>query len=135
MKAHAENARAIYEFLKDRDDVAEVFYPGFGAIVSFRPRGGVTRAHQIAESLQTFALAVSLGGVESLVCFPAKMTHGSLTPEERAARGVTDDLLRLSVGIETTQDLIDDLHAALAKSTITEVCGRSSELISATLSV
>ena len=135
MRAHAENARAIYEFLIGREDVAEVFYPGFGAIVSFRPKGGVERAHRIAESLQTFALAVSLGGVESLVCFPAKMTHGSLSPEERAVRGVTDDLLRLSGGIETPQDLIDDLQAALAQSTITEVCGRSSELISATLSV
>lgn len=135
MKAHAENARAVYEFLSKHEDVAEVFYPGFGAIVSFRPRGGVERAHRIAESLQTFALAVSLGGVESLVCFPAKMTHGSLSPEERAARGVTDDLLRLSVGIETTQDLIDDLQAALARSTTTDVCGRSSELMSATLSV
>ena len=135
MKAHAENAHAIYEFLNGREDIEEVFYPGFGAIVSFRPRGGVERAHRIAESLQTFALAVSLGGVESLVCFPAKMTHGALTAEERAVRGVTDDLLRLSVGIETTQDLIDDLQAALAKSTITDVCGRSSDVISATLSV
>lgn len=116
MRAHAENARAIADLLKSRDDVAEVFYPGFGGIVSFRPRGGVERAHAIAESLQTFALAVSLGGVESLVCFPAKMTHGSLTPEERATRGIHDDLLRLSAGIEETQDLVNDVHQALERS-------------------
>ena len=135
MKAHAENARAIYEFLIARDDIEEVFYPGFGAIVSFRPRGGVERAHAIAESLRIFALAVSLGGVESLVCFPAKMTHGALTPQERAFRGVTDDLLRLSVGIEDVRDLVGDLYAAFAKSTMTDVRGWSNEPISCTLSV
>ena len=70
---------------------------GFGGIVFLRPRGGVERAHAIAVSTSIFALAVSLGGVESLLCSPAKMTHASLEPAERAALGITDDLLRLSV--------------------------------------
>jgi cystathionine beta-lyase/cystathionine gamma-synthase len=86
---------------------------GFGGIVSFRPRGGVERAHAIAGSTSVFSLAVSLGGVESLVCSPAKMTHASLTPAERETLEITDDLLRLSVGIEDVDDLISDLAGAL----------------------
>jgi cystathionine beta-lyase/cystathionine gamma-synthase len=86
---------------------------GFGGIVSFRPRGGVERAHAIAGSTSIFSLAVSLGGVESLVCSPAKMTHASLTPSEREALEITDDLLRLSVGIEDVNDLLSDLAGAL----------------------
>jgi cystathionine gamma-lyase len=129
VQAQCRNAAAIAEHLAARDDVAEVYYPGlathpqhelakrqmrgFGGIVSFRPRGGIERAHAIATSTSIFALAVSLGGVESLVCSPAKMTHGSLTPAERAALGITDDLLRLSVGIEDLGDLIGDLSTAL----------------------
>jgi cystathionine beta-lyase/cystathionine gamma-synthase len=129
MQAHARNAQAVAEFLAVRDDVAQVYYPGlpshpqhvlakrqmraFGGIVSFRPRGGTERAHAIAESLSVFSLAVSLGGVESLICSPAKMTHGSLTPEERAGLGITNDLLRLSVGIEELDDLLEDLGGAL----------------------
>jgi cystathionine beta-lyase/cystathionine gamma-synthase len=86
---------------------------GFGGIVSFRPKGGVERAHAIATSTSIFSLAVSLGGVESLICSPARMTHGSLSPRERADLGITDDLLRLSVGIEEVEDLITDLTQAL----------------------
>jgi cystathionine beta-lyase/cystathionine gamma-synthase len=73
----------------------------------------VERAHAIAKSTAVFSLAVSLGGVESLICSPAKMTHGSLTPEQREALGITGDLLRLSVGIEEVEDLIADLAVAL----------------------
>jgi cystathionine beta-lyase/cystathionine gamma-synthase len=129
MGAHARNAQTVAEYLADRDDVAEVYYPGlpthpqhelarrqmrgFGGIVSFRPKGGVERAHAIAKSTAVFSLAVSLGGVESLICSPAKMTHGSLTPEQREALGITGDLLRLSVGIEEIEDLIADLAVAL----------------------
>jgi cystathionine beta-lyase/cystathionine gamma-synthase len=129
MRAHARNAQIVAEFLAARDDVAAVHYPGlathpqhalakrqmsgFGGIVSFRPQGGPARAYAIATSTAIFALAVSLGGVESLICSPAKMTHGSLTPEQRAGLGITDDLLRLSVGIEEPEDLIADLAAAL----------------------
>jgi cystathionine beta-lyase/cystathionine gamma-synthase len=129
MLAHSRNAQRIAEFLEGRDDVAEVRYPGlpahpqhalakrqmhgFGGIVTFRPRGGVQRANAIARSTSVFSLAVSLGGVESLVCSPAAMTHASLTPHERDGLGITDDLLRLSVGIEDIDDLIADLSAAL----------------------
>ncbi len=130
MEAHARNAQTVAEFLAERDDVAEVYYPGlpshpqhqlatrqmrgFGGIVSFRPKGGTERAHAIARATSIFSLAVSLGGVESLICSPARMTHGSLTPRERADLGITDDLLRLAVGIEEIDDLIADLTAALS---------------------
>jgi cystathionine beta-lyase/cystathionine gamma-synthase len=129
MQAQARNAQTIAEFLTARDDVAEVYYPGlpshpqhelakrqmrgFGGIVSFRPKGGIERAHAVATSTSIFSLAVSLGGVESLICAPARMTHGSLTPQERADLGISDDLLRLSVGIEDIDDLASDLCKAL----------------------
>jgi cystathionine gamma-lyase len=129
MHAHCRNAQAVAEFLASRDDVAEVYYPGLsthpqhalakrqmsgsGGIVSFRPRGGVARAHAIATHTSIFSLAVSLGGVESLICSPARMTHASLTPDQRLELGITDELLRLSVGIEETEDLIADLSQAL----------------------
>lgn len=129
MEAHCRNAQAVAEFLARHADIAEVCYPGlpshpqhelakrqmrgFGGIVSFRPKGGVARAHAIATATQVFSLAVSLGGVESLLCIPAKMTHASLTPEERLGLEITDDLLRLSVGIEEMDDLIEDLATAL----------------------
>jgi cystathionine beta-lyase/cystathionine gamma-synthase len=129
MRAHSRNAQVIAEFLAGRYDVAEVHYPGlathpqhalakrqmsgFGGIVSFRPKGGPERARAIATSTSIFALAVSLGGVESLICSPARMTHGSLTPQQRAQLEITDDLLRLSVGIEEVEDLVADLACAL----------------------
>jgi cystathionine beta-lyase/cystathionine gamma-synthase len=134
MQAHARNAQLVAEFLAQRDDVAEVYYPGlashpdhelakrqmdgFGGVVSFRPRGGVDRAHTFAAETKLFNLATSLGGVESLLCIPAKMTHGSLTPEERLDLGVTDDLIRLSVGIEESEDLLADLGDALERSAV-----------------
>jgi len=129
MRAHAANAQAVAEFLARRSDVAKVYYPGldthpqhalarrqmngYGGVVSFRPSGGAPRAHAVAASTSIFALAVSLGGVESLICSPAAMTHASLTPWERAELGISDDLLRLSIGIEDAGDLIGDLAAAL----------------------
>ena len=129
MEAHCRNAQRIADFLERRDDVAEVFYPGlrshpqhelatrqmsgFGGVVSFRPRGGPERARAIAETTRIFNLAVSLGGVESLICLPASMTHASLADAERRVLGITDDLLRLSVGIEDIDDLIGDLDVAL----------------------
>jgi cystathionine beta-lyase/cystathionine gamma-synthase len=129
MRTHAGNAQAVAEFLSGRDDVAEVDYPGlrshpqhelakrqmsgFGGIVSFRPRGGVERAYALATATKVFSLAVSLGGVESLICSPTRMTHGSLTPQERADLDIGDDLLRLSVGVEELDDLLGDLGQAL----------------------
>ncbi len=129
MREHARNAQAVAEFLEARDDVERVFYPGlashpqhelakrqmsgFGGMVSFALRGDGERAFAFAKATKLFSLAESLGGVESLVSIPARMTHGSIPPEDRARRGITDSLVRLSVGIEDAADLLDDLRAAL----------------------
>ena len=128
MQRHASNAQTVAEFLVARDDVASVHYPGlpshpqhelakrqmrgFGGIVSFTLRGAELRAFEFAKRTKLFSLAESLGGVESLLCHPARMTHGSIPKEERERRGVTDGLLRLSVGIEDVEDLIEDLRQA-----------------------
>lgn len=129
MREHERNATIVAEFLVARDDVARVYYPGlrahpqhelaraqmsgFGGMVSFVPEGPVARAHEFAARLRYFSLAESLGGVESLISNPARMTHGSIPKEVREARGITDSLLRLSVGIEDPEDLIEDLREAL----------------------
>jgi len=129
MRAHERNATAVAEFLWRRADVADVHYPGlpahpqyelarrqmdgFGGVVSFRAYGGPGRAYEIAGATKIFGLAVSLGGVESLICHPATMTHASLSAQERHELGVAGDLLRLSVGIEDPGDLIADLGRAL----------------------
>jgi cystathionine beta-lyase/cystathionine gamma-synthase len=129
MREHERNALAIAHFLAERDDVAEVFYPGlashpqhelarsqmrgFGGIISMTLRGPESRALEVAKRTKLFALAESLGGVESLINHPARMTHGSIPKEERDRRGITDGLLRLSVGIESAHDLVADLRQAL----------------------
>ncbi len=129
MRQHAENAQRIAEFLEAHAEVERVFYPGlpshpqhalakrqmsgFAGMVSFTLRGPMERALTFAPKLQYFSLAESLGGVESLICHPARMTHGSIPKEDRERRGVTDGLLRLSVGIEDADDLIADLTSAL----------------------
>jgi cystathionine gamma-lyase len=94
---------------------------GAGGVLSFRARGGADRALAIARSTKIFNLAASLGGVESLICIPTIMTHGSIPVEEKIALGVTDDLLRLSVGIEDADDIIADLEQALARSQVFSV--------------
>ncbi|MBD5635663.1 MAG: PLP-dependent transferase, partial [Candidatus Eremiobacteraeota bacterium] len=86
---------------------------GFGGMVSFALRGDAKRAFDFARAAKLFSLAESLGGVESLVSIPARMTHGSIPADERARRGITDSLVRLSVGIEDAADLIEDLASAL----------------------
>ena len=132
MREHERNARAVAAYLEAHDDVETVYYPGlashehhelakkqmrgFGGIVSFRLVGGAERALAFARSTKIFNLATSLGGVESLVCSPWTMTHGSIPAEEKIALGVTRDLLRLSVGIEDEADLIGDLEAGFALS-------------------
>jgi cystathionine gamma-lyase len=129
MREHARNAGMVAEFLQTRDDVERVYYPGlashpqhdlarrqmsgFGGMVSFVPRGPAARAFDLAASLRYFSLAESLGGVESLICVPSRMTHGSIPKEVREQRGITDALLRLSVGIEDPDDLIEDLRSTL----------------------
>jgi cystathionine beta-lyase/cystathionine gamma-synthase len=130
MRQHEANARAIAEFLSEHPAVEETIYPGlanhpqqelakqqmdgFGAIVSFRLAGGNEPVRRFVKALKVFLFAESLGGVESLVCHPATMSHGALSPQERAEMGITDGTIRLSVGIEDVQDLIDDLDGALA---------------------
>jgi cystathionine gamma-synthase/cystathionine gamma-lyase len=129
MQAHARNAQAVAEFLDAHPEVDRVYYPGlpshpqhalakrqmtgFGGMVSFVLKGPQSRALDFAHRLRYFSLAESLGGVESLICHPARMTHGSIPKEDRERRGVTDGLLRLSVGIEDIEDLLDDLRSAL----------------------
>jgi cystathionine beta-lyase/cystathionine gamma-synthase len=129
MREHARNAQQVAEFLESRDDIERVYYPGlpshpqyelakrqmrgFGGMLSLVPSGGVERSHAFASRLHLFSLAESLGGVESLISNPARMTHGAIPQAERERRGVVDGLLRLSVGIEDAEDLIEDLRVGL----------------------
>jgi cystathionine beta-lyase/cystathionine gamma-synthase len=87
---------------------------GFGGMVSFQFKGKREDINQIVSRLQIITLAESLGGIESLLCHPASMTHGSIPREIREARGLTDTLLRLSVGIEDIEDILFDLQRGLA---------------------
>ncbi len=130
MKAHCENAARIAEWLSKHPKVEKVIYPGldshpqkalaerqmdgFGGMVSFDIGGDLDRARRFLENTRLFALAESLGGVESLVNHPAIMTHGSVPKDRREVLGITDTLIRLSVGIENIDDLIADLDSALA---------------------
>ena len=129
MREHEKNATAVAEWLSTRDDVAAVYYPGlashpqhelakrqmsgFGGVVSFRVRGAAQRAVETMRLTYVFNLATSLGGVESLICSPYTMTHGSVPPDVKERLGITQDLVRLSVGIEDIDDIINDLAGAL----------------------
>lgn len=129
MRQHEVNAKAIAAFLGSHAKVQATIYPGlashpqhalakaqmdgFGAIVTFRLPGGREQVARFTRGLKLFLFAESLGGVESLVCHPATMSHGAMTAAEREALGITDGTLRLSVGIEDTDDLIEDLDTAL----------------------
>ena len=126
---HLENASRVVDALCGHDAVAQVFYPGLpshpghatacaqqrghGAMVSFELRGGQPALEAFVRELRCFTLAESLGGVESLVAHPATMTHASMDAAARAAAGISDTLLRISVGIEHPDDLVDDLVQAL----------------------
>jgi|SRR5579859_5927316 len=130
MRQHCANAQAIASYLSEHPRVRTVYYPGlpthpnhalaqrqmrdFGGMVSLDLKGSRADTDHFVRRLQLFALAESLGGVESLVCHPVTMTHGSIPVAERERRGITETLLRLSVGIEDAQDLIADLQQALA---------------------
>ncbi len=132
LRVHQENAQAIASLLDAHPAVAKVHYPGlashpghalaarqqsgFGAMLSLELDGGVEAVRAFVDGLQYFTLAESLGGVESLVAHPASMTHAAMTPEARAAAGIPDGLLRLSVGIEALDDLQADLAAGLARA-------------------
>lgn len=128
---HNENAMALAGFLEAHPKVGAVHYPGlashpghkvaarqmrgFGGMLSFEPDCGVAEARKIVDSLELFMHAVSLGGVESLVCLPALTSHAMMPRHERLAAGITDTLIRVSTGIEDADDLIADLKQALAR--------------------
>ena len=130
MQRHCENGKAVAEFLASHPKIEKVFWPGFethpnhdiakaqmkdfGGMLSFITKGNdYAQAIKIVENLKIFTLAESLGGVESLSGHPASMTHASIPKKEREKSGVVDSLIRLSVGIEDIEDLIEDLKQAL----------------------
>jgi len=129
MRAHGENAAEVVRLLTGHPAVAKVYYPGleshpghaiavrqqqgFGAMVSFELKGGVAQVRAFLDALQLFSLAESLGGVESLVAHPASMTHAAMDATARERAGISDSLVRLSVGIEEASDLVRDLAIAL----------------------
>ena len=130
MRQHCHSAQIIAEYLQGHDKIDKVFYPGlashpqhdlakqqmngFGGMVSATLKGGLAESTRFLENCHLFALAESLGGVESLIEHPAIMTHASVPADQRAALGIDDSLVRLSVGIEDTEDLIAELETALS---------------------
>jgi len=130
MRQHDESGRAVAAFLEENPKVEKLYYPGslshrqhdlarrqqrgFGGMVSFDV-GSLENARTVLEAVRVCTLAESLGGVESLISHPATMTHASVLPETRQRIGITDGLVRISVGLEDTEDIIADLDQALAK--------------------
>jgi cystathionine gamma-lyase len=132
VRKHEENAKRIATFLEGHPQVTRVIYPGlashpqhdlakrqssgFGAIISVELRGGIEQVRRLVGELRLWPLAESLGGVKSLLCHPATMTHASVEPVERKRVGIGDGLIRLSVGLEDADDLIEDLDRAIIAS-------------------
>jgi methionine-gamma-lyase len=131
MDRHCANAMAIARFLAEHPKVDRVYYPGlesdpnhalakrqmrdFGGMVSFDIAGGIDAGRKLMNQIEIFTLAVSLGCVDSLIQHPASMTHACVPKHKREKAGVTDELVRISVGIEDVQDLIQALDEGLAK--------------------
>ena len=131
MERHCKNARKVVEFLNNHPKIDKVYYPGlethpgyeiakkqmkdFGAMISFELKGGFEAGKTLLNSLKLCSLAVSLGDTETLIQHPASMTHSPYTKEEREAAGITDGLVRLSVGLENVEDIIADLEQGLEK--------------------
>ena len=131
MERHCKNARRVVEFLNNHPKIERVYYPGlethpgyeiakkqmkdFGAMISFELKGGFEAGKTLLNSLKLCSLAVSLGDTETLIQHPASMTHSPYTKEEREAAGITDGLVRLSVGLENVEDIIADLEHGLEK--------------------
>lgn len=131
MERQSESAMEIALFLEDHEKVDYVIYPGlashpqhelsktqasgFGAMVAFEVQGGVEAGKKLMDSVELWTLAENLGAVESLITHPVTMTHAAVPREERIASGITDGLVRLSVGLEDVEDLIADLDAALER--------------------
>ena len=132
LRVHGENAALVAHLLAGHPAVRHVYYPGlrshpqhelarsqqsgFGGMLSFELHGGIGNVRAFLDGLQCFSLAESLGGVESLVAHPATMTHAAMDAEARRVAGISDTLLRLSIGIETADDLIRDLHGGLERA-------------------
>ncbi len=132
MDRHCENASELAHWLQDHDAVDRVYYPGleshpdhelaseqmddFGGMLSFELDGTLEQAETVVSETDVFTLAESLGGVESLIEQPATMTHAAIPKEEREAAGLTDGLIRVSVGVEHVDDLKDDLQQAFDKA-------------------
>ena len=132
IERHCANAMAVAKHLLSHPEVSRVHYPGlpthagheiaksqmsgFGGMISFELKGDIERAKRMISSCKIFSLAESLGGVESLIGHPASMTHGSIPREERLKAGLSDGLIRLSVGIEDVADLRADLDSAIVSS-------------------
>ena len=114
VKKETETAQKIVKYLKNNPKVSKVNYPGFGGVLSFEIKDGYRAGEKLANSVKVITLAVSLGGVESLIEHPASMTHSELTLEERKNSGINDGLIRISVGLEDEDDLIADLKQAFA---------------------
>lgn len=132
MQRHIQNAATIANWLEKHPKVSRVYYPGlknfpghsvakqqmfngFGAMISFELNGGFDAAVTLMQSLNLITLAVSLGNVDSLIQHPASMTHAAVSPEDRLAFGITDSLIRFSVGIENVEDVIEDLEQGLSQ--------------------
>jgi cystathionine beta-lyase/cystathionine gamma-synthase len=132
MERHCSNAELIAQYLSANDRVRRVYYPGFidqpdhavaarqmtrfGAIVSFDLDATLEETRAFTRRLNLWTLAESLGGVKSLFCHPATMTHASVEPDVRKKVGIGDGLIRLSAGLEDVRDLIEDLEQALART-------------------
>jgi len=132
MKQHQENALQVAEFLKDHDAIDVVYFPGFidhpgheiakkqqagfGAMLSFEIKGGVEAVKRLFDNLELFTLAQSLGGVESLISHPSTMTHAGMEIADQLEAGITQSLIRISVGIEDIDDILADLAHALTQS-------------------
>lgn len=131
MDAYCQSAQKVAEYLHQHEKVSQVYYPGlpshpghdiakkqmlqFGGVISFDVKGGFEKAKSLINNLDICVLAVSLGDAETLIQHPASMTHSAYSKEEREAAGFTDGLIRLSVGLENAQDIIDDLEKGFAK--------------------
>ena len=130
MERHCENAMLVAEFLQENFNNYEIIYPGlkshknhdiakkqmnmFGGMVSIITNGNIENVREILNKFEVFTLAESLGGVESLVSHPATMTHASIPKEKREELGIKDGLIRLSIGLETIDDILSDLKDALS---------------------
>ena len=137
MERHCSNAQTVAEFLEQHDAVSQVYYPGLkshpghqfigkqmkaaGGVIAFELNTDLKGGSDFINNMQLFSIAVSLGDAESLIQHPASMTHSPYEPEERAEAGITDSLIRISVGLENVNDIIADLRQSLTKVTMREV--------------